>query len=92
MDTQVKQRWLEALRSGEYKKARGRLHNTRNGTHCCLGVLDIVAELGSDGVGQLTGTDLRHVGMNYDEQDTLAILNDRSGGWDKVCDYIERNL
>lgn len=33
-------KWVEALRSGEYKQARGALTRKRNGdvSHCCLGV------------------------------------------------------
>ena len=38
MDKKVKARWLEALRSGKYRKARNRLRN-KNGGMCCLGVL-----------------------------------------------------
>ena len=37
MDEQIKQRWLEALRSGEYQQTKGTLHDTKG--FCCLGVL-----------------------------------------------------
>ena len=37
MDARVKQMWIEALRSGEYKQTSGLLRD-ENG-HCCLGVL-----------------------------------------------------
>ena len=41
MDQELKQRWLEALRSGEYLQGTDRLRN--GNTFCCLGVLcDIV--------------------------------------------------
>lgn len=33
-----KQRWIAALRSGEYKQGDGFLHNPNDGTYCCLGV------------------------------------------------------
>lgn len=42
MKEDVKKKWLEALRSGEYKQVRGGLCNIENGVkvgHCCLGVL-----------------------------------------------------
>lgn len=38
MNKAIKERWVSALRSGEYKKGKGRLRSTNNG-YCCLGVL-----------------------------------------------------
>jgi hypothetical protein len=37
MNPQIKQKWLNALRSGEYQQTQNRLHD-ENG-FCCLGVL-----------------------------------------------------
>lgn len=37
MNPDIKQRWVEALRSGEYQKDTGRLRT--NEGYCCLGVL-----------------------------------------------------
>lgn len=37
MNNEIKQRWVSALRSGEYKQARGSLR--RDNRFCCLGVL-----------------------------------------------------
>ncbi len=41
MNPEVKQLWLDALRSGEYKQGRHKLKNTYEGSdnYCCLGVL-----------------------------------------------------
>lgn len=41
MDPEIKQLWLNALRSGEYSQAMGRLK--RDGAFCCLGVLCEIA-------------------------------------------------
>jgi hypothetical protein len=38
----VKAKWLKALRSGEYKQAKGTLHDPETGGFCCLGVLEHV--------------------------------------------------
>ena len=38
MNKEIKQKWIEALRSGKYKQTRGKLKG-RNGAFCCLGVL-----------------------------------------------------
>lgn len=37
MNKEVKQKWISALRSGEYKQGTGRLK--REDEYCCLGVL-----------------------------------------------------
>ena len=49
MDTAIKTKWLAALRSGEYKQARGSLEEVQDGESCfcCLGVLcDLAAKEG----------------------------------------------
>lgn len=38
MNPEIKARWVAALRSGEYKQAKGRLRTADN-SFCCLGVL-----------------------------------------------------
>jgi hypothetical protein len=37
MNPQIKQKWVSALRSGDYKQTQNRLHNEYG--FCCLGVL-----------------------------------------------------
>lgn len=41
MDPKIKQQWVAALRSGEYKQGAGALHrfSEAGDTYCCLGVL-----------------------------------------------------
>lgn len=48
MNQEVKALWLEALRSGDYRRAEGKLHRTANGEeYCCLGVLcDLAVKAG----------------------------------------------
>lgn len=44
MNPDIKARWIEALRSGDYEQALGSLR-PRNGGFCCLGVLcDLYSE------------------------------------------------
>lgn len=52
MDQVIKQRWLTALRSGEYPQITGVLHNDEG--FCCLGVLSELAH--KDGVVTRTRT------------------------------------
>lgn len=42
MPKDMKQRWIDALRSGEYKQAQGALE--KDGGYCCLGVLQMVVD------------------------------------------------
>lgn len=53
MNPEIKQLWLEALRSGEYRQGRGylrRLNDDRSEGYCCLGVLcDIYAKTTKNG-------------------------------------------
>jgi hypothetical protein len=39
MNAEIKTKWLQALRSGEYKQGIGALHNVAGNSYCCLGVL-----------------------------------------------------
>ena len=48
MKTEVKIKWLTALRSGEYKQGKGQLCN--DGRFCCLGVLTDIAV--KEGIGE----------------------------------------
>ncbi len=43
MDPELKKKWVAALRSGEYKQGRNRLHRKVDNSFCCLGVLCEVA-------------------------------------------------
>lgn len=46
MNKVIRQKWIDALRSGEYKQGKGRLRNSEN-EFCCLGVLcDLAAKEG----------------------------------------------
>jgi hypothetical protein len=84
-----KRKWLKALRSGKYRKGRRELHTQRG--HCCLGVAD--REFGF----AVQSTKFLHKGvaqqamfLPLDEQEELAQLNDKSAGFDKVIEMIER--
>ena len=49
MKKEIADKWVAALRSGEYKQTRGILANYNRTEHCCLGVLCELAI--EDGVG-----------------------------------------
>ncbi len=39
LSPELKEKWLEALKSGNYKKGKNILYNDINNSYCCLGVL-----------------------------------------------------
>lgn len=95
MDPELKAKWLEALRSGNYKQVRGQL--ALWGGFCCLGVLN---EIG--GFGCLAEADYLHslkdhqglfLAIPGETQRHLASKND---DWDwsfeEIADWIEENL
>lgn len=102
MDAQLKAKWVEALRSGEYRQ--GTMYLRREGKHCCLGVLCELAGLEiSDGGTMVVGP--------HDADDYEPIYNLVGGSevardlWQKndgnlsvhhsfaeIADYIEKTL
>lgn len=50
MDAEIKKRWVEALRSGEYSQGKGALRAQSADSYCCLGVLcDLAVKDGAAG-------------------------------------------
>ena len=98
MDKALKDKWMKALRSGEYGQARGRLRRTRSQGHafCCLGVLaDVIDndEWSSDNLWRaahqsyLPG-DIVRMNDQYD----LVAKNDDGAPFPKIADWIEENI
>lgn len=106
MDPELKAKWIEALRSGEYKQCRGKLHKELVG-YCCLGVLcDIdsqVTENMQHGIGifQFEGrfessylpTGYRSkIGLDSQDEANLVHMNDTNKSFSEIADYIEANF
>lgn len=85
MTPELKQKWIEALRSGKYKQTRRKL-KARNGSMCCLGVLcDVMGRKWKwdEGLGKYIGDDevirlkeLRDAGIETGIGLSLAEMND----------------
>lgn len=104
MKPEIKELWLKALRSGEYKQAKNYLR--RNDQFCCLGVLcDLHAKAGLgfwDGENYLwegkvlPRTIQEWAGLNTSEPEaegrTLSGLNDDGVDFNEIADIIERGL
>lgn len=87
MKSQIKQKWLDALRSGEYEKCESNLH--KNGGFCCLGVLtDLYIQEHPDAHWKEYGATLRNkelyyafVGTKTTEYNEEEYLPDEVVGW-----------
>jgi hypothetical protein len=88
---QLRDEWVKALRSGEYKQCRGTLYDYNKTAFCCLGVLSEIAEARGEGkqsfqemIGGLdpTNTPGKLVDMNDAHGATFAA----------IADWIEANV
>ena len=103
MDKQIKEDWLEALRSGEYQQGTGFLE--KDGCNCCLGVLCRVLEIEGEGesmAGETVYFDgycatlsdrlLLTAQISDDLAMELAAMNDGGTTFEQIADYIEAEL
>ena len=106
MDSLIKQKWVEALRSSRYKQLRGQLKGTsaydRATCYCCLGVLyetmgykwvdQYDADLCQPGDGCLKCEILKKAGLTPPEEQYLAHMNDRGFSFNEIANHIEDTL
>jgi len=105
MNSELKAKWVEALRSGDY--AQGLRALRKGNSFCCLGVLcDVMGAEWDKGEDDLNATlngekqdyylapeALAAVGMTDKEQEVLYGMNDNEGKtFPEIADYIEANL
>lgn len=100
MNNDVKEKWVAALRSGEYEQGTRML--SRDNKFCCLGVLcklsglEFSPERGylPDSVVKWAGLDSISPGVVKDGvTDSLAYLNDVKGlTFNQIADLIEEQL
>lgn len=98
MTKELKQQWIEALRSGEYKQIKNILKDEIG--YCCLGVLcDIIPDwtISEDGdsvveLGRYNTYDKIEKILGVDST-TLTTMNDDDGKtFAEIADYIEQNI
>lgn len=103
LNKRLKNKWLKALRSGEYKQGKGSLciYNKKGEAHfCCLGVFADVAI--KEPWKTVRGSELSvenntaYVPINYipmNVQHSLTNLNDGvSYTFKRIANWIEKNL
>lgn len=99
MDAAIKAKWLEALRSGEYRQGEGTFVD--EGKHCCLGVLcEVVGKppmlKGAKGYGFSNYEAIDGV-LERSPASLLERMNDGVGRYRKrtfpeIADWIEEHL
>lgn len=105
LDPEFKKKWLEALRSGEFKQGTSRLFNPEEKSYCCLGLAGKLAEIPEETLVNNNLVLLSHKGFSkcnlpsffekYDNEDIqrkLASMNDGGFTFSEIADWIEENL
>ena len=104
MPKDLKDKWLAALRSGEYKQCKSTLSDGVG--YCCLGVLQMVAdgqvEKETDAMAEMVPTNLWYVnhkvknyysrGFCLGDDSALAEMNDSGMSFKDIADVIEREV
>lgn len=105
MHQEIKEEWIEALRSGKYKQATGKLRV--DDSYCCLGLLceiqgaewrpldraprRVIFALAIDGRTDYPATEYR-ADLSMIQMRDLAEMNDRGKTFAEIADHIEKNL
>ena len=97
MDAEIKRKWVEALRSGEYKQGRNALvgfsYEENKLYLCCIGVGFCIVRPSEDVNGSDTDTASAVLGLAAEQQDTLVNMNDeKKMSFAEIADYIEGYL
>jgi hypothetical protein len=107
MKKEIRDKWLAALRSGEYEQTTGILRNTTP-AYCCLGVLCEVAgvprrdikiqseydfsSFGHIGISACNLPD-HFLGITVAQESRLISMNDLEGqNFTAIADWIEANI
>lgn len=90
MDPIIKEKWVKALRSGEYRQARGSFIDRETGEHCCLAVLGAVI---SGNKEYPLYPDDETTGTTVLQRGGLVYMNDMGeASFEEIADWIEANL
>lgn len=96
---EFKEKWVAALKSGDYKQGKMRLHNQEENTYCCLGVLCAITGVESSRDEYIWGFPEEQIPVMLQGNrsnpvvNNLVRMNDRYGkSFSEIADYIEQNL
>jgi hypothetical protein len=93
----IKEKWINALNSGEYKQTKRCLYDGDG--YCCLGVLCAITGNRnnrdmSEGFPKenANGDAKPFIGLTVKEQEDLAGMNDQGFNFKSIAEYISRNI
>ena len=104
MNKKLKDKWIKALRSGEYEQGTMRLVTAgkRYDEFCCLGVLADVAGaewneymepcIGDEVVGSQGRLDLGYFKLPGKVEEHLVNMNDTGKSFKQIANWIEKNV
>lgn len=95
MDAQLKEKWVEALRSGKYSQTMRQLKDDTG--FCCLGVLCDIQGADFDAIREEYGTLSLSVNpakylKDINNVSFLSLMNDDGKSFSEIADYIEKTL
>ena len=108
MTKYLKNKWIKALKSGDYKQTTGNLYDASLDKYCCLGVLCEISNRilfeGGCVILQKYGTTFTNsctipsdrldvIGLELKKQTTLISMNDEDEkSFTEIADWIKDNL
>jgi hypothetical protein len=91
IDKDIKEKWVEALRSGEFKQGRGQFQS--RGALCCIAVGFSIVAPSEDITRHTTACGMDALGLTEKQKNALVLMNDDDGkSFAEIADYIEANL
>lgn len=101
INKEFKDKWLTALRSGEYEQGREQLYTASDNTYCCLGVAchlinpEIIRDFGGYGfpsaIPESRHSELPDILLEDYFTEEVAAINDSGVTFEHIADWIERN-
>jgi len=100
-----KEKWLKALRSGEYKQGEGHLY--QDGCYCCLGIACLIAGMSTEKMGKHATINAeiddvrvpKIIKNRYDQVNLVTTLFSMNDGlsrsrrsFKQIANWIEKNL
>jgi hypothetical protein len=103
LPTEFKDRWVKALRSGEYRQTTGTLYDPRMNCYCCLGVsckvagIDDIKDRGFINPDDFEGSTIHDavpplIHGTEGVPKVLSILNDDGVSFETIAEVIEKYL
>lgn len=100
-----KEKWIAALRSGNYKQGTGKLYDSETDAYCCLGVLAnecrLLPKKVMDGRAFLLDKPYRKIANLIGDLEMRYLVRKNDGNWKtgaqnypfpEIADYVEKIL